>query len=146
VKKVIALGLLLVGCRGSVGPKQAPAPGAPGATSPSAAVTAFMDGVKAGDLQAISAVWGTADGSIRNSIAEPDLSKREIYIMSCTKHDAFKINSEASGPAGERVLGVDIIRGTLTRSTNFHVVMGPQSRWYVLNLELPALDDICKAR
>ena len=147
MKKVIGLGLLLVGCRGSMGPKQAPAPGAPGAASPSAAVTAFMDAVKAGDLQAISAVWGTTTGSIRNDIPEPDLSKREIYIISCTKHDTFKIGSETSGPAGERTLPVDITRGTLTRSTNFHVVMGPDNRWYVLNLDVtPALDDICKAR
>jgi hypothetical protein len=147
VKKVIGLGLLLVGCRSSMGPKQAPAPGAPGAPSPSAAVTAFMDGVKAGDLQAISAVWGTTAGSIRNDISEPELSKREIYIISCTKHDKFKINNETPGPAGERTLAVDITRGALTRSTNFHVVSGPQNRWYVLNLDVtPALDDICKAR
>ena len=146
MKKLIGLGLLLIGCRSSMGPKQAPAPGAPGAASPSAAVTAFMDGVKAGDLQAISAVWGTTSGSIRNDIPEPDLSKREIYIISCTKHDAFKITKEAPGPAGERVLAVDLTRGALTRSTNFNVVMGPQNRWYVKVVELTQLDDICKAR
>ena len=147
MKKLIGLGLLLVACRGSMGPKQAPAPGAPGAATPSAAVTAFMDGVKAGDLQAISAVWGTSAGSIRNDIPEPELSKREFYLITCTKHDKFSIVADASGPDGRRILAVQITRGSLTRSTNFTLVTGPQSRWYVESLEVsPKLDDICKAR
>jgi hypothetical protein len=146
VKKLIGLGLLLVACRGSMGPKQAPAPGAPGAATPSAAVTAFMDGVKAGDLQAISAVWGTSAGSIRNDIPEPELSKREFYLISCTKHDKFTVLSDAPGPEGSRVLAVQITRGSLTRATNFEVVPGPENRWYVKNLDLKAVNDICLAR
>lgn len=146
MKKLIGLMLLLGACHRSA-TMQAPAPGAPGAATPRDAVTAFMAGVKAGDLQAISAVWGTPAGSIRNDIPEPELSKREIYIISCTKHDKFKINSEATGQAGRRVLAVDITRGALTRSTSFTAVTGPENRWYVEKVDIsPALDAICLAR
>ena len=112
---------------------QAPAPGAPGAATPRAAVTAFMAGVKAGDLQAISAVWGTSAGSIRNDIPEPELSKREIYIISCTKHDKFKINSEATGQAGRRVLAVDITSRGLDAVDKLHC--GDRSRKSVVRRE-----------
>jgi hypothetical protein len=130
-----------------MGPKQAPTPGAPGAASPSAAVTAFLEASKVGDLQAMSAVWGTVTGPIRDQITEPELSKREFYLISCTKHDKFKINNEMPGQSGKRVLAVEITRGAVTRSTNFTAVMGPQNRWYVENLEMKPLEDsICLAR
>jgi hypothetical protein len=128
-------------------PKQAPAPGAPGAATPSAAVTAFLDAGKAGDLQAMSAVWGTAEGSVRSQIDQKQLEQREIYIISCTKHDKFAVVSDATGSQGKRVLNVQVTRGAVTRATNFTVVMGPANRWFVESLELsPQLDDICKSR
>src|SRR5438128_8423462 len=128
-------------------PKQAPAPGAPGAETPTAAVTAFLDASRAGDLQALSAIWGTSTGPIRNDVPEPELSKREFYLVSCTKHDKFKILNDVAGQAGRRLLAVEITRGALTRSTTFTAVAGPQSRWYVEKLDLsPNLDAICQAK
>lgn len=146
VKKLIGLGLLLVACRGSMTPKQAPAPGTPGAATPAAAVTAFMAAVKAGDLQAMSAVWGTSSGSVRNDLDRTTLEQRELYIMTCTKHDSFKIISDAAGPSGTRKLNIELTRGTVTRATDAHVVLGPESRWYVKEVVLAPLDAICLAK
>lgn len=146
MKKLIGVALFLGACHSSQGPKQAPAPGIPGAATPSAAVTAFLDAGKAGDLQAMSAVWGTSTGSIRDQMDAKQIEQREIYLISCTKHDRFTVVSEAPGPQGMRVLNVQITRGALTRASNFSVVQGPQNRWYVFNFEIFPLDDICKAR
>ena len=64
--------------------KQAPMPGAPGAATPAAAVDAFLAAAKAEDLQAMSAVWGTPTGSVRDQIPRDELDKREIYIIRCS--------------------------------------------------------------
>jgi len=126
--------------------KQSPAPGEPGAASPAAAVTAFLAAVKLEDLQAMSAVWGTSTGSVRNEIPRVELEEREIYIIRCVRHDRFLIAADAPGQDGRRILSVQITRGPLTRSTNFTAVVGPKSRWYVEKLDLVPVDDICRQR
>lgn len=146
MKKLIGLALLLAACHRATPATPLPSSVPVGAASPNAAVTAFLASVKDGDLQAMSAVWGTTDGTIRNQMPLSEIEKRETYIMKCTRHDKFTIVSEASAGEGERLLVVQLTRGPLTRSTNFTAVQGPQNRWYVRIFDLKPLDDICLSR
>jgi hypothetical protein len=123
-----------------------PGSGATGAATAREAVTAFMTAAKAEDLQALAAVWGTTDGSVRDQLSRSELEMREIYIMKCLRHDKYEVISDATAGSGGRVIAVQVTKGNLTRSTNFTVVPGPQNRWYVFNLELEKLNDICLLR
>jgi hypothetical protein len=145
VKKLIGLALFLVACRGSMAPST-PAPVAPGATSPKEAVTLFLEAAKIGDLQAMSAVWGTTDGSIRNQLPRDTVEMREIYIVKCVRHDKFTIVSDAPGQTGTRILAVQLVRGPLTRMTDFTEVQDQKGRWYVREFQIEKLTDICLSR
>lgn len=122
------------------------ASGGTGAATPGAAVSAFMAAAKVEDLQALAAVWGTAEGSIRDQISRSELEMREVYIVKCLRHDQYTVLSDGSAPAGKRLMNVQLKRGTLTRATNFTLVASPQGRWYVERLDLEPLNDICLAR
>lgn len=161
MKKLIVLGVLLAGCRGSMTPTPAPQPTTPattttpaspattggtGAATPSAALSAFLAAAKAGDLQAMSVIWGTAGGPARGTMPAAELEMREIFISKCIRHDRFTVLSESQAQGGKRVMNVQLTMGSLTRASNFTLVPGPQGRWYVETVDLPALDDICKLR
>ena len=146
MKKLIGLGLLLVACRGSMTPTPTPAPGAPGAASAKEAVTAFLAAAKAEDLQAMSAVWGTSTGLARDQMSRTELEQREIYIIRCLRHDKYTVVSDASGPAGSRVLSIQLTRGALTRQADFSAVQGGKGRWFFEKTDLNKLSDMCTAR
>jgi hypothetical protein len=128
-----------------------PAPAGPsgaitGGATPGAALTSFMDAVKAEDLQAMSAVWGTTTGPARETIPRTELEKREVYTAKCLRHDAFRVLNETKGSSGARVLAVELTKGPLTKTTNFTLVPGPQNRWYVFDIDLAPVNAICLAR
>jgi hypothetical protein len=163
VKKLIGLGLLLVACRGTMTPNPTPStPGALGAVSARDAVAAYVSAVAAQDLQAMSAVWGTADGSIRDQLDSDEIMKREIVIVSmlkCIRKDVQVVSDGAAG-TGERSMIVrltyvppskgDTTRvGTgqaLTRETNFDVVQARSGRWFVKQFDLNKVNDVCLNR
>jgi hypothetical protein len=163
VKKLIGLGLLLVACRGSIAPKTAPPPGAPGAADPKSAVAAYINAVAAQDLQAMSAVWGTPEGSVRTQLGSDEIMKREVVVVSMLKciRKGFSIISDATAGPGQRSMVVDLTyvppavnrdstrtstAPVLTRATNFAVVQAKDGRWYVSSFELNKVNDICLAR
>jgi hypothetical protein len=162
VKKLIGFGLLLVACRGSMTPAT-PSPNAPGAANARAAVAAYINAIAAQDLQAMSAAWGTADGSIRNQLGADEIMKREVVVVSmlkCIRKD-FSIVSDATAGTGQRSMVVDLTYvppavktdsahaqggAVLTRATGFVVVQAKDGRWYVNSFELNKVNDICLAR
>ena len=115
-----------------------------GAPEPRVAVQNFLAAVKAQDLQAMSTVWGTADGPARDRMEREQLEQRVIFIQRCLRHDDYQIVSEAPGEAGGRVFYVQIRKNELRRQTNFYTVPGPSGRWYVQSADLAPLQDICK--
>jgi hypothetical protein len=149
VKKLIVLVALAVvaGCHSARKPSEAPSPvlnGAQtGAANPEAAVQGFMAAVQKQDLQAMAAIWGSADGPARELGDRGDLEKRELIMMCYLKHDGFDIIGDAPNPSGGRTAAVSVTYKDLTRSTNFQLVQGPGARWYVLSVDVQKLSDIC---
>jgi hypothetical protein len=154
VRKLTALVLatsFLAACRSpspSTSPQPASAGSATGATDARNAVLAFLNAGKNQDLQALSAVWGSAEGSVRDAgvMSREEMEKRELIMMCYLEHDTHSLLSNAPSPNNERVFNVQLRRGALTRSANFYAVAGPAGRWYVRWFDMEALTDFCKNR
>jgi hypothetical protein len=129
-------------------PAVAPTGSSTGAADARGAVLAFLDAGKNGDLQALSTVWGSTAGSVRDTGAIPreEMEKRELVMLCYLAHDTHQIVSDAQSPNNERVVAAALRRGPLTRTANFYAVAGPGGRWYVRQFDMEALTDLCKAK
>ncbi len=147
-----AAALVLLAACGGGQPETAPRPGggggAGGAADSRSAVETFLSTVRAGDLQALALIWGTAEGPARDAgFGREELEQRELIMIWCMNHDSAQIGGEL--PHGERgrAYRVDLTRGQRTRTTTMYTVPGPGGRWYVENVDLdPALRDFCRER
>lgn len=139
MRKWILLALAVVAC------SRAPGPGGSltGAPTPRQAAAEFMNAVKAGDLQAMSAVWGTAQGPARDQLDREDLDRRLVILLGCYRHDNFALGDERAAPNGERVVAVQIVRGDRSKTANFQLVRGPSDRWYVRDADFEAVQEFC---
>lgn len=122
-----------------------PAPGAtlPGAVTPTEAASEFMNAVKAQDLQAMAEVWGDQRGAARDNLERAELERRLLIMQGCYEHDRYQVLTEAPGPNGERVVRVQITRGTRTKTANFAMARGPSDRWYVRDADFDAIKEFC---
>ena len=114
-----------------------------GAVAPRMAVDAFLDAVRAEDLQAMGATWGTSAGAARNTIERTELEKRVLIIQCYLDHDSYRVLGETPGEGGRRVVRVELTRGTSKRSPALHTVQGPGGRWFVESIEIAAVRDFC---
>jgi hypothetical protein len=103
-----------------------------------------MRAVAAQDLQAMSVVWGTEKGAARDQLDRNELDKRLIMIQTCYAHDRFSIVEEAPGPSGHRFVKVSITRGRRSKTPNFELVKGPSDRWFVLDADFDAMQEMCR--
>jgi hypothetical protein len=117
-----------------------------GAASPQLAVEQFLAAARAQDLQAFSAIWGSERGPARDIIDRSQLEKRELTMMCYLTHDKFEIGADVTPKPGEHDYTVDIMHGTLTRETKITTVQGPSDRWYVLDVQLAPLQDLCSQK
>ena len=156
MKKLIsALVLALVAACNNPQPATSPSPrpagatvaasNAGGASDARGAVLGFMSAVHDQDLQRIAAMWGTKEGSVRDGgMARQELERRELVMLCYLRHQSAKVISDAPAPDNHRVFAVELSRGGVTRSTNFYVVQGPGSRYYVENVDLEPLQDLVR--
>ncbi len=115
-----------------------------GAATPKAAVTAFLDAVKAEDIQAMSVIFGTNRGPSRDNMDRDELEKRLVILQCYFTHDKFRILDETVGEGGHRVVTAELTRGSNTRTPKFYVIGGPSNRYYVDNMEIAAVRDFCR--
>jgi hypothetical protein len=112
--------------------------------TPRQALASFLAAANAQDLQAMSGVWGDKDGSVRASgkMGREEIEKREIIMMCYLRHDKYRVVSDAPAVDNERLLGVELTKGRLSRTANFNMATDG-TRWYVRSAELEALRDLC---
>ena len=125
-------------------PATVPAPVTAAQNAPRPALDAFLAAVRAQDLQAMSNVWGDKDGSVRASgkMGREEIERREIILMCYFRHDKYRVLNESPGVDNERVLQVELTKGTLSRTTNFYLARDA-SRWYVRSADLEPVRDLC---
>jgi hypothetical protein len=138
-RKVAGL-LLLAACSSATQRNGGPLTGA---AAPKVATEQFLLAANAGDLQAMSAQWGTKDGPARESMDRIQLEKRLTILACYFKHDSVRILGEAAGSGGGRDVRIELHKGNLVRQTTFYTVKGPGDRWYVENMDLASVRDFC---
>lgn len=130
----------------TVPPTTAPTPSTSSASqaTPRQALNTFLAAANAQDLQAMAAVWGDKDGSVQSSrkMGREEIEKREIIMMCYLRHDKYRVVSDAPAVDNERVLGVELTKGRMSRTSNFNLATDG-SRWYVRSANLEALRDLC---
>jgi hypothetical protein len=129
-------------------PAAAPAPrgGQTGGGTAREAVDAFLASVRAQDVQATSAIWGTKDGPARDNgkMTRTELEKRVLIMQCFLAHDASRIVNDLPAAEGKRTVRVELTNAGRARQTNFTVVQGPRSRWYVESADLDPVKDFCR--
>jgi hypothetical protein len=152
VKKVIMSLLLVAACRRSTPTVPEPASVMPvagtltGAADPMGALRGFMAAAQKADLQALSSFWGDKDGAARDRLPREELEKRELYMVRCLRHDTYEIAGDAPTVGGGRAIVVNVKYRELSRSTDVQIVRGPANRWYVKEVSVTKLQDICMRR
>lgn len=135
--RIVVLGAAFV-VAAACGSVQTPSPAATdltGAPTPRGSVERFLAAIRAQDLQAMGVVWGTKEGPVKD-IPRQELEQREMIMARCLEHDSASFLEDSPGTEGDRLIRFTLFRGTLTRTTTFTVVPGPQSRWYVEQINL----------
>jgi hypothetical protein len=115
----------------------------PGAPTPQLAVQHFLSAAKAQDLQALAAAWGTDKGPAREVVDKSQIEKRELIMMCYLNHDTYRVRNEGPGQEGRRTFTVELNRGGLARTTTMTTVQGPAQRYYVEQVALEPLTDLC---
>ncbi len=115
----------------------------PGAATPQLAVKNFLAAAKAQNLQSLATAWGTDKGPARDVVDKSQIEKRELIMMCYLNHDSYRVRSEGPGEEGRRTFTVDLNRGGLVRTTTMTTVAGPAQRYYVEQVALEPLTDLC---
>jgi hypothetical protein len=142
VRKLL-LGLLLAASACTKTTTIQPASGVQ-AVGPRPALDAFLSAVRAQDLQAMSAAWGDKDGAMRDTkrVSRDEVERRELIMMCYFKHDRYRVLADQPASGGERIMQVELSRGTLSRTTNFYLT-DAGDRWYVRAADLEPVKDLC---
>jgi len=118
--------------------------GLTGAADARSAARAFLDAGKAQDLQALSAVWGSNNGPLRNQVSHAELEKRELVMMCFLKHETDSIGAPSAAAGSRIVFPVTLTAGRVSRATTLTTMLGPASRWYVEKIDLRAIEALCQ--
>jgi hypothetical protein len=115
----------------------------PGAKTSIGAVDRFFAAVHAQDLQAMSLVWGTSNGSARDNMPRAEMEKREVILQCYFNSDTFRVLGESPISETRRMVRVELQREREVRTPVIYTVLGPNNRWYVENLDIAAVKDFC---
>jgi hypothetical protein len=140
VKKLLIVLLLATACQTT----NTIIPATSAAAGPRPALDQFLAAVRSQDLQAMSAAWGNKDGPVRDSkiMTRDEVERRELILMCYFKHDKYRVIGEQPAIDNERVMQVELTKGTLSRTTNFFLAQGPD-RWYVRSADMEPVRDLC---
>lgn len=130
--------VLLAGCRRAVGGPE------PGAAASQLAVQQFLNAARAGDLQAMSAVFGNEVSPLRDRASGQEVEQRMMILVCHLKHDAAKIGLAQAGQNGRTVHRVELTQGSKSASPVFTTIRNAKTgRWFVEEFELAAVRDFC---
>ena len=115
----------------------------PGAPTAALAVDRFMAAAKSQDLQGLAVAWGTTKGPARDVVDKGQIEKRELIMLCYLNHDSYRVKGEAPATEGKRAFTVELTRGATNRTTTVTTVKGPAERYYVEQVALQPLADLC---
>jgi hypothetical protein len=104
-----------------------------------------MAAVKAEDLQAFGAVWGTKDGSVREQWSRQEFEMRAYYNIKCLRNDSFTVLNTDNVVGGNKIMLVQLKRGPIVANTKFTLVPTANGRWFVQMFDSAPLVKICQS-
>lgn len=117
-----------------------------GATTAEGAVTQMLAGAKKQDIQAVGAMWGTAQAPVRDVVSREEHEKRVLIMLCHLRHDEYRILSSKAAAGGRMVYEVELKSGSATVSSPFTTVKNETSgRYFVENFNLQPLAPVCAA-
>lgn len=132
--------VLLAGCRRAVGGPE------PGAAASQMAVQQFLNAAKAGDLQAMSAVFGDDVSPLRDRASRQEVEQRMMIMVCHLKHDTARIGTAQAAQNGRTQHRVELTQGTKSASPLFTTVKNDRTgRWFVADFDLAAVRQFCTA-
>ena len=136
---------LILAALTAVGCHNAPRGGVdqPGAATPQLAVQNFLAAAKAQNLQSLATAWGTDKGPARDVVDKSQIERRELIMMCYLNHDTYRVRGEGPAQQGRRAFTVDLNRSGMVRTTTVTTVEGPAQRYYVEQVALEPLTDLC---
>lgn len=144
MRKLLLIGLLMAGACTT---RTISVPESSASQGPLPALAEFLASVRAQDLQAMSGAWGDKDGAVRDNrkMSRQEMEQRELLLMCYFRHDSYRVLGDSPGQDDERVLVVELTKGTLKRTTNFYLTRG-RERWYVRSADIEPVRDLCSDR
>jgi hypothetical protein len=144
VRKLLLMGLLLAGACTT---RTIAVPESSATQAPRPALAEFLASVRSQDLQAMSGAWGDRDGAVRDNkkMTREEMEQRELLLMCYFRHDKYRVLGESPGTDGERVMSVELTKGTLIRTTNFYLTRGGE-RWFVRSADIEPVRDLCSKK
>jgi hypothetical protein len=144
VRKLLLMGLILAGACTT---RTIAVPDSSASQGPRPALAEFLASVRSQDLQAMSGAWGDKDGAVRDNkkMSREEMEQRELLLMCYFRHDSYRVLGDSPSIDGERILSVELTKGTLVRTTNFYLTKG-RERWYVRSADIDPVRDLCSDR
>jgi hypothetical protein len=144
VRKLLLMGLILAGACTT---RTIAVPESSASQGPRPALAEFLASVRSQDLQAMSGAWGDKDGAVRDNkkMSREEMEQRELLLMCYFRHDSYRVLGDSPSIDGERILSVELTKGTLVRTTNFYLTKG-RERWYVRSADIDPVRDLCSDR
>jgi hypothetical protein len=117
-----------------------------GSASSEEAVAQFVAGVRAEDLQAISAVWGNAEAPTRDRVDRQELERRLLIVVCHLRHEEARIGVAARGAEGRTIHNVELTAGGRTVTVPFTTIRNTRSgRWFVEDVDLRPAREFCRS-
>jgi hypothetical protein len=144
VRKLLLMGLLMAGACTT---RTVAVPESGASQGPRPALVEFLASVRSQDLQAMSGAWGDRDGAVRDNkkMTREEMEQRELLLMCYFRHDKYRVLGDTPGTDGERIMSVELTKGTLARTTNFYLARG-RDRWFVRSADIEPVRDLCTDR
>jgi hypothetical protein len=137
VKRIALMLVLASACKTVVVPDNSMTGGA----TPRAAVDRFLAGARAGDIQAVGAIFGNDKGPLRSQADRATVERQLLIQLQCLRHDKATVSDPARGEGGRSIFTVDLTQGSNKASVPFTVVKGPSDRYYVEQFKIVELQN-----
>ena len=72
------------------------------------------------------------------------IEKRELIMQCYLLHGQSRVVRESPAANGKQEFLVELTKGPLVRATTFYAVEGPNGRWFVENVDLDPIKDLCR--
>jgi hypothetical protein len=118
----------------------------PGAASAERAVTDYLGAAAGKNLEAMALVWGDERGPASRRMSRGELEKRLLNQIELLCQETARPMGTSPGTNGRRLVAYDMSARSRTVRVTFTTIADRRGRWYVQDLEVLRLQELCQGR